>query len=300
LLKVGRLCAAGLTAAYNRCYVESQIIKNKTVYSQSTKETALLIEGKLQDPINFAEFIDAPALANELNFFTNVDANYSNVTKKIGLMDDETRQAFYSEFKNNPNNALQNFENNPNELDNWIQTRQVSNIELFSDFLTVNGKVKNAGNKSELYNTFVDNTKVPSRYTINENRFNSLATDNATGTNVINSKTRQEAMAGIEAENQGLIQGPIIREQTGDFEFIDANGKYWDVKAPPSIGMQTPSQIQIAGNSIKSQLIVPNVKVILNCSYINNNQLTSLRQWLNSNLSSQQLERIVEVNSNIF
>ena len=215
-------------------------------------------------------------------------------------MDDETRLVFYSEFKNNPNNALQNFENNPSQLDNWIQTRQVNNIGLFNDFLTVNGKVKNAGNKSELYNTFTSNTNVPSRYTINENRFNSLAADNATGTNVINSKTRQEAMAGLEAENQGLIQGPITREQTGDFEFIDANGKYWDVKAPPSIGMQTPEQIQIAGNSIKNQLIVPNVKVILNCSFMNNNQLVSLRLWLNSNLNSFQLERIIEVNSNVF
>jgi hypothetical protein len=123
---IGRIAQVGLTAAYNRCYVESQIIKNKTTYTQSTKGTAQQIEGKLQDPANFAEFIDQPVLANELTFFTNLDNNYPSVTKKIGLMDDETRLVFYSEFKNNPNSALQNFESNPGQLDNWIQSRIVA------------------------------------------------------------------------------------------------------------------------------------------------------------------------------
>ncbi len=123
---IGRMAQVGLTAAYKRCYVESEIIKNKSTYSQSTKNTAQQIKTKLQDPANFAEFIEPTALDQELTFFTNVDNNYTVVTGKIGQMDDETRLAFYEEFKNNPNNTLQTFENNPSQIDNWVQTRVIN------------------------------------------------------------------------------------------------------------------------------------------------------------------------------
>jgi hypothetical protein len=123
---IGRIAQVGLTAAYKRCVVESQIIKNKNTYSQTTKSTAQQIDAKLQDPANFAEFIDQPALASELTFFTNVDNNYSSVTNKIGKMDDENRLAFYDEFKNNPNNILDDFNQHPNKVDEWVQTRQTN------------------------------------------------------------------------------------------------------------------------------------------------------------------------------
>ena len=72
-----------------------------------------------------------------------------------------------------------------------------------------------------------------------------------------------------------------------------------DVKAPPSAGLQTPSQIGTAGNSVKSELLSPNTKVILDCTWMNESQLQGLRSWLQNNLSSSELSRVVEVNSNL-
>jgi hypothetical protein len=172
----------------------------------------------------------------------------------------------------------------------------VSGLGKLDEFITVSGKVKHARNKTELFNSFDDNTKIPSRYSTNENRFNALATDNATGVNKIDLKTRREAMAGLEAERQGLINGPIVREPTGDFEFIDVNGNYWDVKTPTGKFFNLKS----VGNSVKDQLIVPNVTVLLDCTYITDAQLINLRKWLSANLSTQQLEKVIEVNVNLF
>ena len=172
----------------------------------------------------------------------------------------------------------------------------VSGLGKFDEFITVGGKVKHAGNKKELFDSFNDITKIPSRYSTNENRFNALATDNATGVNIINIKTNREAMAGLEAERQGLINGPIVREPTGDFEFIDVKGNYWDVKTPTGKFFNLKS----VGNSVKDQLIVPNVTVLLDCTYITDAQLINLREWLSANLSTQQLEKVIEVNVNLF
>ncbi len=123
---IGRIAQVGLTAAYNRCYVESKLINNKIAYSQEAKNTAKQIENKLQDRANFAEFIDESALADELTFFTNVDNHYPSVTAKIGQMDDETRMAFYEAFKKNPDDALQTFEKNSEQLDEWVRTGKVN------------------------------------------------------------------------------------------------------------------------------------------------------------------------------
>lgn len=57
----------------------------------------------------------------------------------------------------------------------------------------------------------------------------------------ISAKSRREAEAGLEAEAQGKIPGPIRRAeldntdpafQKDQGEFIDANGNNWDVKSP--------------------------------------------------------------------
>lgn len=61
------------------------------------------------------------------------------------------RVVFYSEFKNNPNNALQNFENNPNQLDNWIQTKLVNNIldNFVQSSLSIDQKLSRSFNEIE-------------------------------------------------------------------------------------------------------------------------------------------------------
>ncbi|SEM93513.1 hypothetical protein SAMN05421856_10923 [Chryseobacterium taichungense] len=73
------------------------------------------------------------------------------------------------------------------------------------------GRVKKPAGEIERYKTFSDNSHVPSRYS-SDPRFNDLATDPAhVGNKSISAASRQEAMAGLEAESQGLIKGPIER-----------------------------------------------------------------------------------------
>ncbi|MEO6904688.1 MAG: hypothetical protein ABI315_16285, partial [Bacteroidia bacterium] len=142
---ISRMAQVGLTVAYNRCYVESKLINNKIAYSQEAKSTTKQIEGKLQDRANFAEFINEQALADELTFFTNVDNNYPIVTSKISQMDDETRLAFYEGFKNNPDNAIETFEKNPGQLDEWVKTGKVGEtwvvalLRKIDDFIPSSG-----------------------------------------------------------------------------------------------------------------------------------------------------------------
>ncbi|MFA0960939.1 hypothetical protein AB9P05_03980 [Roseivirga sp. BDSF3-8] len=158
---------------------------------------------------------------------------------------------------------------------------------------TVDGKVRRAGNNADKYKSFDSNDKVPSRYT-EDSKFNDLAYDPAEGK--IKPETRQEAMAGLEAESQGLIEGPISRDPSGGLEFIDSNGKYWDVKAPNGKFFDV---VQV-GDSIKKQLRnVPDAKILLDTSYINDLQLSDLRNWMSNTLSSTDLNRVVEINSNL-
>jgi hypothetical protein len=81
--------------------------------------------------------------------------------------------------------------------------------------------------KLKSYKTDAD---VPAHYR-NDPRFKDLASDPDHG-GAISSATRAEAMAGLEAESQGLIPGPIKRGPH-ETEFY-AQGRPWDVKAPPS------------------------------------------------------------------
>lgn len=56
----------------------------------------------------------------------------------------------------------------------------------------------------------------------------------------ISPKTKREAEVGLQLEREGLLPGPIKRapfDQAGrdQGEFLDANGKYWDVKSSPDL-----------------------------------------------------------------
>jgi len=171
------------------------------------------------------------------------------------------------------------------------------------EYRTNGNKVNKAGNKSGDYNSFGENSDVPKKYS-DDSRFNvsknssNLAFDPATGN--LNSKTRQEAMAGLEAEAQDLVTSPIRRDPSGGAEFIDGNGIDWDVKAPPSQGLKTLQQIAAAGDAIKDELTLTNHKVILDTTWMTDRNLLDLRAWLQKNVSSSDLKNIVEVNSNLF
>ncbi|GAA0716613.1 hypothetical protein GCM10009430_12480 [Aquimarina litoralis] len=224
-------------------------------------------------------------------------------------------------------NISDNLATNPNTVDQLADEIKnaggyslwkINNIEEnFEDFLTVNGKVKKAGDKSILFNSFSndDNSNIPLKYLINENRFNDLAKDPDQGYN-IKASTRKEAMTGLEAESQNILSN-IERGPKG-IEFYDKNRIPWDVKTPPGEYFNVNS----IGSAIKKELttsktidgvvhppgkfIDPNSgdikfkQILLDCTYINENQLSDLRNWLNqSGLSQEQLNRIVEVNVNL-
>ncbi|WP_376777047.1 hypothetical protein [Flavobacterium covae] len=188
----------------------------------------------------------------------------------------------------------------------------------FDNFLTVGGKVKNAGNKSSLFNSFsdVDNTNIPSKYLKNEQRFNNLAKDPDQGF-AIKKSTRKEAMTGLKAESQGILSN-IERGPKG-IEFYDANRVPWDVKTP----FGDFFNVESIGGAIKKELTESKTidgllhppgkfidpvsgqakfkNILLDCTYINESQLTTLRNWLKnqSGLTQDELSRIVEINVNI-
>lgn len=187
------------------------------------------------------------------------------------------------------------------KITHLLQTLEVKHLEK----RTVDGKVLDAGDNADSYNTFNTKDDVPSRYNTNSD-FDELSYDPATGQT--NSKTRQEAMAGLEAVSQGVLPPSITRDSSGAMEFFDGTGSPWDVKGPrggqyfnvnqsgPSIRKELRDKGPVA-NSISG--ILEDRKVILDCSYINSTELDELRNWLSDNLTSSELLRIVEVNANL-
>lgn len=175
-------------------------------------------------------------------------------------------------------------------------------------------RVTEPGNKMDKLKSLRTNDDVPPRYR-EDPRFNDLASD-PDHAGAIKPSTRAEAVAGIEAEKSGLIEGPIKRGPKG-IEFYDKNGNPWDVKAPPSAkaGKYDFFDSEESGNSILSELrkkgnpngTFPNELtgnpaprgVILDSTYLNNKDHKKLWDWLNSNLTAEELGRIVEVKTKI-
>ena len=156
------------------------------------------------------------------------------------------------------------------------------------------GRVAQPGGHIGKVRTLKTNADVPAKYR-NDPRFNDLASDPDRG-GKIKSSTRAEAMAGLEAESQGLIKGPIKRDPKG-IEFYDGDGIPYDVKAPPSpsSGEGWKFNAKKVGNSIKKELrekAVPETapggtypneitglseqrKIILDSSYMNKHRAIS-------------------------
>ena len=167
------------------------------------------------------------------------------------------------------------------------------------------GNVHKAGGQSSKYNTYPDNSTVPSKYS-SDNRFDDLAADPAV--NNTTSKTRQEAMAGLEAESQGVLSSPIRREPSGNMDFFDGAGSPWDVKSPRGGNFFNVNQV---GASIRRELrdkgpfpngstgVLEPRNVLLDCTYISDSELVSLRSWLQSNIDISELAKIKEINSNL-
>ena len=136
-----------------------------------------------------------------------------------------------------------------------------------------------------------------------------LASDPAKG-GKISSGSRIEAMTGLEAESKGFIPGPIKRGPA-EIEFYDADGNPWDVKAPPSKSLDMPKSGQTrfrtdeVGKSIKKQLSKEfrneitaqdkPVGVLLNTSYLIDEDRQELESWLEDNLDDVQKSRLRKV-----
>jgi hypothetical protein len=177
---------------------------------------------------------------------------------------------------------------------------------LADDLKTVNGRVTKPA-ASDKYGSFVDDSKVPEVYRTNPERFADLAFDPATAKTT--SKTRQEAMAGLELEKQGVIKGPIVRGPE-EIEFFDADGTPWDVKGPPSKGGKMPVDMNCEQSSKsiikelteKEDIVNPITgkltkrHVILDCTFMTPKDHAELWMYLKRDLPEDALKRIFEVN----
>ncbi|MGD9638748.1 MAG: hypothetical protein AB7U85_06780 [Alphaproteobacteria bacterium] len=146
---------------------------------------------------------------------------------------------------------------------------------------------------------------VPDVYKTHPN-FDKLIKDPAHGNKMVPGALR-EAMAAIEAERQGLVKALVSRNSNGYIDFIDGDGRPYDVKTPPSpfpIG-KFPFNEYAAGNAVLTELDTsePNditgkkepVNVLLDVSYLTKDDYLKLKTFLDENTNSEQKKRIVEV-----
>ncbi|MCF6404142.1 hypothetical protein L3C95_14705 [Chitinophaga filiformis] len=177
---------------------------------------------------------------------------------------------------------------------------QAPQVDAYS---TVNGRVNKPADRIDKYETFVTIDDVPEIYRADRERFVKLATDPAHVGKPIESKVMQEAMAGLEAERQGLVKGPI-RRGPKEIEFYDHDDIPWDVKGPPSrSGMKPKDAVKSIVKKLRSTFVDPvtnkqvtNIRVLLDCTYLNQADHTKIWNLLKAELTPDELGRIVEVN----
>ncbi len=212
------------------------------------------------------------------------------------------------EFKTSSSKSLAELQDEYEKLPNHEKQAWLDHLE----YRSVNGQVAKAGNKGHLFNptTFATDAAVPNIYSSDFDRFFKLSRDPAherndgtIGPRERTHKTRMEAMAGLEAERQGLVKEKITRFKEADVEFVDGDGHFWDVKTGAAGYFKAPE----LGKSIKEELgkeplenpfskILEKRRVIIDCTYLNDNQLAELRTWISANFDADEKSRIIEVN----
>jgi len=109
-------------------------------------------------------------------------------------------------------------------------------------------------------------------------------------------KTIDEALAGVVAESQGILQGPLVRDSTGAGEFIDLLGQVWDVKMGISRAPNGRPIFQLdhfVGKIKRELLIGENIILDLRCLEVAD--LQKLIQKLKVDFTMDQCKRIVVV-----
>ncbi|WP_373548684.1 polymorphic toxin-type HINT domain-containing protein [Haliscomenobacter sp.] len=247
--------------------------------------------------------------------------NNKNDPNTVGIRQNVDNLKKLDDFKTSSNKSLAELQAEYEKLPNAEKQAWLDHLE----YRSVNGRVAKAGGNASVYRNMSDLSNIPARYQ-NHSEFSKLSKDPDTG----KSNVYREAMTGIEAERQGLLKSPIKRGPRG-IEFFDANGDPWDAKTPvggtffkvatsdkKGIGdsivkeLTEPKRLDIYGdgNLIDfpgGQYINENTKaivfkrILLDVSYIDDQELAALRNWLknDSGLSSDELSRIVEININL-
>jgi hypothetical protein len=117
----------------------------------------------------------------------------------------------------------------------------------------------------------------------------------------------REAIAGLEAEKLGLMRPPI-RRGPADMDFYDADGRPFEIKAPPSPpGREWKFKVKKAGDSILDELRKPSypngntgrpgpVRVIMDSTYMKKADHLALWKYLKDNGTPGELARIFEIN----
>jgi len=165
-------------------------------------------------------------------------------------------------------------------------------------------RVDRPGNRMDKLDTWHTNQDVPEWYR-DDPRFDDLSRDPAQN-NQATEGGRQEAMAGLEAEDQGAITRGITRGPK-EIDFYDGNGLPYDVKTPPS---PEPGDVwrfsaRKSGDSIFKALRETfarqgtndqePVRVILDSTYMTDADHAALWQYLKANAQSGELDRIIEL-----
>jgi len=161
------------------------------------------------------------------------------------------------------------------------------------------------GKRPDAFNSFGSDDQVPAWYR-DDPRFPSLATEPTANPPVTGSLGRREAMAGLEAEKQNLIPGPIRRGPAA-IEFFDGKGHPWDVKTPPSKTPPNSLDVDKAAASVIKELRKPNVTnpisevpgprgVILDSTYLNEADHSAIWNVLTNTLTDEEFKRIIEIN----
>lgn len=166
------------------------------------------------------------------------------------------------------------------------------------------GETKVAGNRPEDFRRYKTDADVPEIYRQDE-RFPDLAYDDSR--RAVHAGSRQEAMAGLEAEARGLIKYPISRGPK-EIEFYDARGVPYDVKTPPSdprgvrefdadqAGKAIAKQVRTNGENSRTGKEEP-VRVILDVTYLTSKDYSSLQSWIKNNLTAEERKLIVTVDT---
>jgi hypothetical protein len=169
-------------------------------------------------------------------------------------------------------------------------------------------RVHTPGGQTAKFSGFHTDTAVPLLYR-NDPRFQGLASDPAAA-GMVTVQGRREAIAGLEAEQQGLVKPPLERGPAR-IEFYDGDGMPYDVKTPPSPSPDARWSFNArkAGRAIVAQLQqrFPNkitgeaefIRVILDSSYLSVRDHQALWAYLNTHATDEELSYIIEVNTRI-